>query len=84
MNTVVNQNVVLSNSPRKAAMPHGVLFRFGFEPIPGSGLSKVGEVLFPTVPPVETLKGLQQEYCRVHNIDEPFNPADYGYGDTAE
>ena len=84
MNTVVNQNVVPSNAPRKAAMPQGVLFRFGFEPIPGSGLSKVGEVLFPTVPHVETLKGLQQEYCRVHNIDEPFNPADYGYGDTAE
>lgn len=84
MNTVVNQNVVPSNAPRKAAMPQGVLFRFGFEPIPGSGLSKVGEVVFPAIPPVETLKGLQQEYCRVHNIDEPFNPADYGYGDTAE
>ena len=83
MNTV-NQNVVPSSAPRKAAMPQGLLFRFGFEPIPGSGLSKVGEVLFPTVQPVETLKGLQQEYCRVHNIYEPFNPADYGYGDTAE
>ena len=81
MNTVVNQNVVPSNARRKAAMPQGVLFRFGFEPIPGSGLSKV---LFPTVPPVEALKGLQQEYCRMHNIDEPFNPADYGYGNTAE
>ena len=79
MNTVVNQNVVPSNAPRKAAMPQGVLFRFGFEPIPGSGLSKVGEVLFPTVPPVETLKRIQQEYCRVHNIDESFNPADYGF-----
>lgn len=84
MNTVVNQNVVPSNAPRKAVLPSGVLFRFGFESIPGSGLSKVGEVVFPTVPPVGTLKGLQQEYCRVHNIDEPFNPADYGYGDTAE
>ena len=84
MNTVVKQNVVPSNAPRKAAMPQGVLFRFGFEPIPGSGLSKVGELLFTTVPPVETLKWLQQEYCRVHNVDEPFNPADYGYGDTAE
>jgi len=78
MNTV-NQNVVPSNAPRKAALPQGVLFRFGFQPITGSGLSKVGEVLFPIVPPVETLKGLQQEYCRVNNIDEPFNPADYGY-----
>jgi hypothetical protein len=84
MNTVVNQNVVPSNAHRKAMLPSGVLFRFGFEPIPGSGLSKVGEVVFPTVPPVETLKGLQQEYCRVHNIDEPFNSANYGYGDTAE
>lgn len=81
MNTVVNQNVVPCNAPRKAALPQGVLFRFGFEPIPGCGLSKVGEVVFPAVPQVETLKGLQQEYCRVHSIDEPFNPTDYGFAE---
>lgn len=79
MNTVVNQNVVPGNAPRKAVMPQGVLFRFGFQPIPGSGLSKVGEVVFPSIPPVETLRGLQLEYCRVNNIDEPFNAADYGF-----
>ena len=79
MNTVVNQNVVPSNSPRKVVLARGVMYRFGFEPIEGSGLSKVGEVVFQTIPPVETLRGLQQEYCRVNNIDEPFNPADYGY-----
>ena len=79
MNTVVNQNVVPSNSPRKVVLARGVMYRFGFEPIEGSGLSKVGEVVFQTIPPVETLRGLQQEYCRVNNIDEPFDPADYGY-----
>ena len=79
MNTVVNQNVVPSNSPRKAALPQGVLFRFGFEPISGTNLSKVGEIVFREFPDVNTLRGVQQEYCRVHSINEPFNPADYGY-----
>jgi len=79
MNTVVNQNVVPSNSPRKAVLSSGLLYRFGFEPIAGSGMSKVGEVVYPAVPPVETLRAVQQEYCRVHSIDEPFNPADYGF-----
>lgn len=79
MNIVVNQNVVPSNSPRKVVLAKGVMYRFGFEPIEGSGLSKVGEVSYPVIPPVEELRGIQQEYCRVHSIDEPFNPADYGY-----
>ena len=78
----VNQNIVPSNAPRRAALSHGVLFRFGFEPIIGSGLSKVGEVVCLTVPTVETLKEVQQEYCRTYSIDEPFNPADYGYGEA--
>lgn len=42
-------------------------------------MSKVGEVVYPTVPPVENLQAVQREYCRLHNIDEPFNPADYGF-----
>lgn len=42
-------------------------------------MSKVGEVVYPTIPPVENLRAVQQEYCRVHSIDEPFNPADYGF-----
>lgn len=79
MNTVVNQNVVLSNSPRKVVLSSGLLYRFGFEPIAGSGMSKVGEVVYPAIPSVETLRAVQQEYCRVHSIDEPFNPADYGF-----
>ena len=77
MNTV-NQNVVPSNAPRRAALPQGVLFRFGFEPIAGSGLSKVGEIVYPTTPTVDVLKGAQQ-YCRINNISEPFVPTDYGY-----
>jgi len=79
MNTVVNQNVVPSNSPRKVVLSNGLLYRFGFEPITGSGMSKVGEVVYPTIPQVENLQAVQHEYCRVHNIDEPFNPADYGF-----
>lgn len=79
MNIVVNQNVVPSNSPRKIVLARGVMYRFGFESIAGSGLSKVGEVKYPVVPPVDELRAIQQEYCRVHSIDEPFNPADYGY-----
>lgn len=77
--SIVNQNIVPSNAPRRAALQHGVLFRFGFQPIAGSDLSKVGEVVYPTVPPVETLKAVQQEYCRVNEINEPFDPSDYGY-----
>ena len=42
-------------------------------------MSKVGEVVYPTIPQVENLQAVQYEYCRVHNIDEPFNPADYGF-----
>jgi len=79
MNTVVNQNVVPSNSPRKVVLSNGLLYRFGFEQIAGSGMSKVGEVVYPVIPPVENLRAVQQEYCRVHSIDEPFNPADYGF-----
>ncbi len=79
MNTVVNQNVVPNDSPRKVILARGVMYRFGFQPIPGSGLSKVGEVAYAVIPPVEELQGVQREYCRVNNIDEPFNPADYGY-----
>ena len=75
----VNQNIVPNNAPRKVALTHGILFRFGFEPIQGSGLSKVGEVVYLAIPEVEELREVQQEYCRVHNIDEPFVPSDYGY-----
>lgn len=75
----IKQNVVMSNAPRKALVPAGILYRFGFEEIAGSGLSKVGEVLCKVVPPVEELRATQQEYCRVHSIDEPFIPSDYGY-----
>lgn len=75
----VNQNIVPSNAPRKAVLQSGVLFRFGFEPITGTNLCKVGEIVFRELPDVDTLRGIQQEYCRVHSIDEPFNPADYGY-----
>lgn len=82
MNTVVNQNVVPTNSPRKVVLSSGLLYRFGFQSIVGSGLSKVGEVVYASVPPVENLRAVQQEYCRVNGIDEPFNPADYGYGAT--
>ena len=76
---IVEQNVVLSNSPRKAIVPSGILFRFGFQPIAGSIFSKVGETLCHTLPLVDELKAAQQEYCRVHGIDEPFVPSDYGY-----
>ena len=75
----VKQNVVLSNAPRKAILPNGILFRFGFEPLAGTGMSKCGEAVCRELPPVEELRAAQQEYCRVHNIDEPFVPADYGY-----
>lgn len=77
MNT--SQNVVPNNAPRRVALPQGILFRFGFQPIGSSGLSKVGEIVYPTPPEVDLLRAAQQEYCRVHNIDEPFIPADYGY-----
>ena len=79
MNIVVNQNVVPGNSPRKVVLTRGILYRFGFQPIPGSNMSKVGEVVFAAVPPVKELEAIQQEYCRTHDIDEPFNAADYGY-----
>lgn len=75
----VKQNVVLSNSPRKAIVPSGIVFRFGFEPLAGSQFSKVGEVLCHALPLVEELRAAQHEYCRLHNIDEPFVPSDYGY-----
>lgn len=79
MNIVVNQNVVPDNSPRKVVLTRGILYRFGYQPISGSNMSKVGEVVFASVPPVKELEAIQQEYCRQHNIDEPFNAADYGY-----
>lgn len=75
----VKQNVVLSNSPRKAIVQNGILFRFGFEPLAGTQFSKVGEALCHTLPPVEELQAAQQEYCRTHGIDEPFVPSEYGY-----
>ena len=81
---ITRQNVVPSNAPRKALVQNGILYRFGFEEIAGSGLSKVGEVLCRDVPPVDILRAAQQEYCRTHGVDEPFNPADYGYGTTTE
>lgn len=81
MNIVVNQNVVPSNAPRKVVLARGVMYRFGFEPIEDSGLSKVGEVTYQVIPLVDELSAVQQEYCRVHSIDEPFNPADYGYAE---
>ena len=76
---IVNQNVVPNGAPRRAVLPHGVLFRFGFEPIPGSGFSKVGEWMCAILPSVEELRSVQVDYCAKHNIDEPFVPADYGY-----
>lgn len=77
MNT--RKNVVPSNAPRKALVQNGIVYRFGFEPIQGSGLSKCGEVLCREVPPVDELRAAQQEYCRLNNIEEPFIPSDYGY-----
>ena len=76
------QNIVPSNSPRRVVLQHGILFRFGFEPMAGTGFSKVGEIVYPTPPTVEELRGVQQEYCREHSIDEPFNPADYGFEES--
>ena len=77
MNT--KQNVVPNGAPRKAILQNGILFRFGFEPITGSGLSKCGEIVYFELPHVDTLREVQQEYCRTHGITEEFVPADYGY-----
>lgn len=78
-NAVVKQNVVPNNAARKAALSKGIMYRFGYEPILGTNLCKVGEVVFMSIPDVDTLKNLHQSYCAAHNIDEQFIPADYGY-----
>ena len=77
--TIVNQNVVPSSAPRRAVMQHGVLFRFGYEPMGDSGFCKVGEWMCAILPSVDELRSVQVDYCAKHKIDEPFVPADYGY-----
>lgn len=80
MNTIiVNPNAVPADAPRKANLPKGILYRFGYQPIQGSGLCRVGECVTMTEPPVETLRGVVEKYSRENGISEQFNPADYGY-----
>lgn len=77
--SIVNLNVVPEGTPRKSALPKGILYRFGFKPIEGSGLCRVGECVLTVEPTKEYLRDVIEKYCKENGIDEKFIPADYGF-----
>ncbi len=70
--------VVQSGAPRKVIVNNGVVCRFGFVEL-GTGYSKCVERFFLRMPSLETLKGIVEQYNAENGINDPFNPADYGY-----
>ena len=75
--SIIKQNVVPSNSPRKVVLSTGILYRFGFEDL-GSGFSKCGEILVnPKVADASSIVKLVREYCKENSIEETVSIKDY-------
>lgn len=72
--------VVQENAPRKVIVNNGVVCRYGFVSL-GTGFCKCVERLFVRMPKKEDLQAIIEQYNTMNGIDDPFNPADYGYSE---
>lgn len=75
----IHTEVVPMGSPKKVIVNNGVMCRFGFVEIPGSGLAKCASVLFARMPEEDVLRDIVTTYNHQHGIHEEFVPAEYGY-----
>lgn len=74
LETNIGVVIVPNATPRKSVMVNGVVYRFGYIPIPNTCLVRCTEVLFYVIPDVTVVKELFNKYDK-----GVFNPKDYGY-----
>ena len=68
---IVNINVVPNNSPRKVIMSTGIIIRFGFEDMNGSGFSKCRELFVnPSQYDIDNIIEFATQYCKDNNIKD--------------
>lgn len=70
-NYMVNTNVVPNNSSRKVIMSTGILIRFGFDDMSGSGFSKCREIFVnPSQYDIDSIIEFATRYCYLYNIKD--------------
>lgn len=79
--TKVHEMIVPTNEPKKRIVANGVVCRWGYRAF-APGFSKCAEQLFLRMPKKEDLRAIIEAYNAANGIDDPFNPADYGYAQT--
>lgn len=68
---MVNINVVPNNSSRKVIMSTGILIRFGFEDMSGSGFSKCREIFItPSQYDIDNIIEFAIKYCKDNIIKD--------------
>lgn len=75
----VNQDVVAVKSPRKSVINSTIIYRFGYEEFPGTGMARCGVIASLSPLSEEQLRRTAGIYCAERGIKEDFIPSEYGF-----